>query len=76
MLREEPLCQHCYGQGHLTAAGEVDHIVAKGDGGTDERANLQGLFRACHEAKTVRERALRAEKHSAARLMPFGLRRG
>ncbi len=35
---------------------EVDHIIPKALGGTDERSNLQGLCRSHHSAKTMRER--------------------
>jgi len=56
-------------------ASEVDHIVAKGDGGTDDPTNLQALCRRCHEEKTAKERALRNGKHSADRVAGFGLRR-
>ena len=31
---------------------EIDHIVAKRLGGTDEEANLQTLCNECHKAKT------------------------
>lgn len=34
---------------------EVDHILPKSQGGTDDRMNLQGLCRHCHSAKTMRE---------------------
>jgi 5-methylcytosine-specific restriction protein A len=34
---------------------EVDHILPKSQGGTDDRANLQGLCRTHHSAKTMRE---------------------
>ena len=49
VLREQPLCAVC---GHRARA--VDHIVERRDGGTDARANLQGLCWPCHSAKTAR----------------------
>jgi len=54
-LREEPLCRECAAKGITEAAEEVDHIVPKTLGGTDERSNLQALSRRCHSAKTMRE---------------------
>ena len=50
VLREEPACRRCGGP-----ASEVDHIIPKRSGGTNERANLQGLCGSCHSSKTVRE---------------------
>ena len=34
---------------------EVDHVVPKACGGTDDPSNLQGSCRKCHSAKTARE---------------------
>lgn len=39
------------------ASAEVDHIVPLSEGGADVIANMQGLCRACHRAKTCRESA-------------------
>ena len=55
VLAEEPLCRAC--KPRVTAAVAVDHIVPKAKGGTDDRANLQPLCQACHDAKTARDRA-------------------
>jgi len=52
VLRRDPLCRAC---GHAIST-EVDHIVPKARGGTDEESNLQGLCSACHAAKTARDR--------------------
>jgi len=38
---------------------EVDHILPKEDGGTDDRENLQGLCKPCHSRKTMREQNAR-----------------
>lgn len=38
-------------------ATEVDHITPKASGGTDDPANLQGICKACHRAKTQDEAA-------------------
>lgn len=55
VLSGEPLCRECARQGRITAATEVDHIVALSHGGADEQANLQPLCKSCHSAKTLRE---------------------
>ena len=46
--------------GRIVPATDVDHIVARADGGTDDRSNLQPLCHACHSRKTVRENGGRA----------------
>jgi len=55
VLRGEPLCRHCQGNGTLTPATEVDHIVPLRDGGTNHESNLQPLCKSCHSKKTVKE---------------------
>lgn len=55
MTRDSGLCQPCLRAGHVTVARQVDHIVPKCDGGTDDDANLQAICRACHQAKTAAE---------------------
>ena len=58
-------CAMCAGL--LDAAFQVDHILALGDGGTDDWDNLQPLHPGCHAAKTQREAILRAERHRLRR---------
>ena len=55
VLTEEWRCRRC-GLGG-TDADVVDHIVSLGEGGTDDRQNLQRLCRRCHAQKTGRESA-------------------
>lgn len=55
--RDKGLCVPCRTSGRVTPAAEVDHLVNKAQGGTDEPANLQSICRACHKAKTARESA-------------------
>jgi len=45
----------CEAEGCSQEATEVDHIVAKRGGGTDDPENLQGLCKSCHSRKTARE---------------------
>lgn len=55
-LRAHPLCEDIYGlhTNGPVAASDVDHIVPKRDGGTDDEENLQGLCHVCHSKKTGR----------------------
>jgi 5-methylcytosine-specific restriction protein A len=52
ILVMEPLCRPCAGNGHATAAVEIDHIVPLHKGGNNEHANLQPICRECHDDKT------------------------
>jgi 5-methylcytosine-specific restriction protein A len=53
VLREQPICRGC----QLARSSHVDHIKAhKGDPRLFwDRTNLQGLCRACHSSKTVKQ---------------------
>lgn len=55
MRRDHGMCQPCLRSGHTTIATQVDHIVQKADGGTDDPANLQAICEPCHREKTSRE---------------------
>lgn len=57
LARDGGLCQPCLRVGRVTPATQVDHIVNKAEGGTDEAANLQSICQTCHEAKTAGEAA-------------------
>ncbi|WP_336250955.1 HNH endonuclease [Stomatohabitans albus] len=50
-LAEEPQCRLCGSTRRL----QVDHIIARQDGGTDDPWNLQTLCIYCHSRKTYRE---------------------
>lgn len=62
LRRDNGLCQECLRNGRVTPVGHkpftayCDHIVPKAEGGTDDDSNLQTLCRACHQAKTDREK--------------------
>lgn len=47
-LREHPLCFIC-----ARCASEVDHLLAREKGGTDDPSNLRSLCKSCHSRKTV-----------------------
>jgi 5-methylcytosine-specific restriction protein A len=50
ILNRQPICARC-----PAAATEVDHIMPRAAGGGDDDANLQGLCKSCHSAKTASE---------------------
>ena len=50
VLHRAPLCRECG-----RAATDVDHILPRRMGGTDDMANLQPLCHSCHSRKTARE---------------------
>jgi len=53
--RDNGLCQPCFALGGIKIGTQVDHIIPKAQGGTDDLANLQTICEACHKAKTSRE---------------------
>lgn len=53
--RDKYLCQICLAAGRITVASEVDHIINKASGGTDDPDNLQSACGPCHKAKTLQE---------------------
>lgn len=48
-------CKHCTASGAVKPAHDVDHIVPKDQGGTDDPANLQAINRDCHKRKTAED---------------------
>jgi 5-methylcytosine-specific restriction enzyme A len=57
LKRDSGLCQPCLKIGRVTAAKQVDHIIQKSEGGTDDESNLQSICVACHKTKTAKEAA-------------------
>src|SRR5665647_1396411 len=58
LMRDHSLCQcnQCKGgELRLTMATEVDHIIPKAKGGTDDPSNLQAINHECHKNKTTLE---------------------
>lgn len=53
--RDHYLCVPCRKQGLVTEAKQVDHILPKEKGGTDDLENLQSICIPCHEEKTLRD---------------------
>ena len=69
LARDCGLCQPCYREGRIHAAQEVDHIVSKANGGTDDESNLQAIATTCHRAKTIAERRGPGAKNSTEKLV-------
>lgn len=65
LSRDKGLCQEHLRQGKARPARIVDHILSKGEGGTDDPGNLQSLCQACSDTKTQAE-ALRARQAGGA----------
>lgn len=57
LARDQGLCQVCLRLGRIELAREVDHLLAKAEGGTDDESNLQAICRQCHAVKTAFEAA-------------------
>ena len=55
--RDRRLCQDCLANGRYTEATQVDHVLSKRQGGTDDPSNLRSLCAPCHSRKTAREDA-------------------
>lgn len=55
LKRDSYLCVQCDALGRVTEATDVDHIVNKASGGTDDMNNLQALCSPCHRMKTSLE---------------------
>lgn len=53
LLKREPICRACRSRGRAVVATDVDHILDKALGGSDDEDNLQPLCGPCHKAKTA-----------------------
>ena len=53
VLARYPHCAHC----HTRPSTIADHVVNLAAGGEDTEANMQGLCKPCHDAKTQVEAA-------------------
>lgn len=65
VLRDEPLCRVCNGEGRITSATQVDHIVPLSMGGNDDRSNLQPICDLCHDEKSALEHKERRMSRNA-----------
>ena len=55
LKRDEGLCQPCLRMDRVTVATQVDHIIQRASGGSEEDSNLQSICLSCHKEKTARE---------------------
>jgi len=55
LARDQYLCHPCRKAQAITPATQVDHIVSKAKGGTDDESNLQAICGECHKQKTAQE---------------------
>jgi len=62
LKKQNGLCPYCNGIIDNTEKVEIDHIIAKADGGTDKKNNLRLIHNTCHQQKTAIERRIRAIK--------------
>jgi len=53
VLSNESLCRSCKAKGWTVVATDVDHIIPKRAGGSNDMSNLQPLCKSCHSAKTA-----------------------
>ena len=51
VLAEEPVCRYC----GWAPSTQADHIVPRARGGSDDRSNIAGSCKRCHESKSGRE---------------------
>lgn len=58
-------CNDCVSTGRVREASEVDHIIPKFEGGTDEPSNLQAINPECHKKKTQAESIRAARRFKA-----------
>lgn len=48
-------CEDCQKRPVPLVAHEVDHIIPKAEGGTDDPDNLRAIAKSCHRRKTLEE---------------------
>lgn len=57
LKRDHYLCQcdDCRRTNRINAAHDVDHIIPKAQGGTDDLSNLRAISTECHRLKTAKK---------------------
>ena len=77
VLAETPLCADPFefhaNEERVELAAEVDHIVPKAKGGTDDPENLQALCERCHKYKTSNFDSPRFSKRYMRSLIPVSI---
>lgn len=56
IARDNGLCQPCMRQNKYIKFDEIDHVIPKAQGGTDDDDNLECICIDCHKQKTQREK--------------------
>ena len=67
-----PLCIRCNAKGKVELATELDHIIPLFKHGKDDESNLQGLCKACHDAKTIDDMSYKPKPQIGADGYPVG----
>lgn len=62
LARDCGLCQPCKRAGYFRSANEVDHIIPKAQGGTDDDDNLQAICSECHIDKGNVDRGFKVKQ--------------
>lgn len=58
LFRDRYCCVNCKSYGKMVSATEVDHIIERAAGGSDEDDNLQSLCHDCHKQKTAHRKGV------------------
>ncbi|MES0444966.1 MAG: HNH endonuclease signature motif containing protein [Desulfobacterales bacterium] len=56
LKRDSYLCQPCLSNDRYAPGTQVDHIIPKAKGGSNDDDNLQAICNECHKTKTANER--------------------
>jgi len=59
VLKDEPVCRIC----GIRPSTTVDHIIPKSKGGSDQRENLRGVCKSCHDKRSQRQAAEGRQYH-------------
>lgn len=65
-------CAECKRIGRLRVATEVDHIVPRARGGTDDLENLCAINRDCHRDKSLRDKGIEPKRRIGPDGYPVG----
>jgi 5-methylcytosine-specific restriction protein A len=57
-------CDECKSTGRLKVATEVDHVIPKAKGGTDDESNLVAINRECHKRKSLRDQGKNVKRRT------------
>lgn len=72
LARDFGLCQPCRRAGAVKQGTEVDHVVPRAKGGSEDDDNLQTICSDCHKAKTLTDEGRSLRPTVAADGVPDG----